>query len=140
MWALLYLIWLLWMPSLMRSSVLRRLSRYIFLSPLIFLTYLIMRRHLLTWSRLLSDNVVQDGWYGNVVYLGKERGIPIITMTWVTSYRFQLRYFVDLFLVHICMIFIFILTWPGVRLLILRASNLGSYHCVRLINRMPIPW
>jgi predicted neutral ceramidase superfamily lipid hydrolase len=107
--ALLYLIWLLWMPSLMRSSVLRRLSRYIFLSPLIFLTYLIMRRHLLTWSRLLSDNVVQDGWYGNVVYLGKEHSIPIITMTWVTSYRFQLRYFVDLFLVHICMIIIFII-------------------------------
>ncbi|MCI48541.1 hypothetical protein A2U01_0069784, partial [Trifolium medium] len=22
--------------------------------------------------KLLSDNVVQDGWYGHVVYLGKE--------------------------------------------------------------------
>lgn len=28
-----------------------------------------------------SDNVMQDGWYGNVVYLGKEQDIPIITMT-----------------------------------------------------------
>jgi len=26
-------------------------------------------------------NVVQDAWYGNVVYLGKEQDIPVITMT-----------------------------------------------------------
>lgn len=28
-----------------------------------------------------SQEVVKDGWYGNVVYLGKECGIPIVTMT-----------------------------------------------------------
>ncbi|KAK2357613.1 histone deacetylase [Trifolium repens] len=28
-----------------------------------------------------SQEVVKDGWYGNVVYLGKEHSIPIITMT-----------------------------------------------------------
>lgn len=28
---------------------------------------------------------MQGSWYGNVVYLGKEQNIPILTMTWVIN-------------------------------------------------------
>ncbi|KAI9088396.1 hypothetical protein K1719_029845 [Acacia pycnantha] len=32
-----------------------------------------------------SQEVIKDGWYGNVVYLGKEQNIPILTMTCLHS-------------------------------------------------------
>ena len=46
-----------------------------------FISSFTLFRVCVRWSQPFLDNVMQGAWYGNVVYLGKEQDIPVVTMT-----------------------------------------------------------
>lgn len=92
-----------------------------------------------TFESLLPKNTtafMQNGWYHNVVYLGKEDDIPILTMTCVKRFSLFLPFLIFMVLDLSIVIFLYcsdahFQLWKGL--------NPGRFHCELHRKNMQTP-